>query len=169
MPKLKNQFPKKCRDRNQCFSWHNGKRYYHGVWNSSEADKSYKRFIAALLENPYLPLQDNKTGDVLVSELAAGFLDCVEAQTDRTDFLHFRRAVGFLVEIYGELSVNEFSPKKLRVCQSQMVEAGTGRAFFYSCPSKLCKCKKLLVVGRKSGQSKVHALPQCVRPFSRSP
>jgi len=58
MPKLKNQMPKMCRDRNQAFSWHNGKRVFHGVWNSPEAEKSYKRFIARLLENPILPLQD---------------------------------------------------------------------------------------------------------------
>jgi len=126
MPKLKNRYPKKCRDRNQCFSCYNGRRYYHGVWGSPEADKSYKRFIAALLESPFLPLQDNKTGDVLVSELVAGFLNHLEAlKTDKTDLLHFKRAIGFLIEVYGELSVNEFSPKKLRVCRSQMVKAGT--------------------------------------------
>jgi hypothetical protein len=52
MPKLLNQLPKKCRDRNQCFSWHKGKRIYQGVWGSHDAEKSYKRFIAALLESP---------------------------------------------------------------------------------------------------------------------
>ena len=36
MPKLKNRFPKMCRDRNQAFSKHNGKRIYHGVWGSPE-------------------------------------------------------------------------------------------------------------------------------------
>jgi len=125
MPKLKNQYPKNCRDRNQSFSWYNGKRIYHGVWGSPEAEKNYKRFIARLLENPDLPLLDDKTGEVLVSELAAGFMNYIEPQQDRTEILHFKRAIGFLVEFYGELAVNEFSPKKLKVCRNQMVKAGT--------------------------------------------
>jgi len=96
MPKLKNQYPKNCRDRNQSFSWYNGKRVYHGVWGSPEAEKNYKRFIARLLENPTLPLLDDKTGDTFVSELAAGFLNYVEIQQDKTEFQHFKRAVGYL-------------------------------------------------------------------------
>jgi len=122
MPKLTNRYPIKCRDRNQCFSWYNGKRVYHGVWGSPEAEKNYKRFIAALLENPTLPLQMG-TDDVLVSELAAGFLEHIEScNMDKTDVGHFKRALGFLVEVYGELSVNEFSPKKLKVVRNQMVK-----------------------------------------------
>jgi len=125
MPKLKNQLPKVCRDRNQAFSWNSGKRVYHGVWGTPEADKSYKRFIAALLESPTLPLQDNRTGDVLVSELVAGFMASIEPKADTTDISHFKRAIGFLIGIYGELSVNEFSPKKLKAVRSQMIKAGT--------------------------------------------
>ena len=118
--------PKMCRDRNQAFSWYKGERVYHGVWGSPEAEKNYKRFIAALLENPILPLRDSKTGSsALVSELAAGFLDNVESRTNRTDFLHFKTAIGYLIGIYGELSVDEFSPKKLKVVRNQMVKAGT--------------------------------------------
>ena len=124
MPKLKNRMPKMCRDRNQAISWYKGKRIYLGIWGSPEADKSYKRFIAALLENP-IPRFGKDETDVLISELIAGFLNHIETQTDRTDFLHFKAAVGYLVEIYGELSVNEFSPKKLKTCRNQMVKAGT--------------------------------------------
>jgi integrase len=78
-----------------------------------------------LLENPILPLQDNKTGEVLVSELVAGFVKHIEPRLDRTEFLHFKRAIGYLIEVYGELSVNEFSPKKLKTVRNQMVKAGT--------------------------------------------
>jgi len=74
----------------------------------------YKRFITALLENSVLSLRDSKTGDVLVSELVGAFLRHAE-------FSHFKRAVGGLVEIYGEHAVNEFSPKKLKVVRGQMV------------------------------------------------
>ena len=126
MPKLKNQYPKKCRDRSQAFSWHNGKRIYHGTWGSPEADKNYKRFIAALLENPTLPLQMGASGGVLVAELAAGFLEYAKSRNmDKTDVKHFKTLVGFLVDIYGELGVNEFSPKKLKVVRAQMIKSGT--------------------------------------------
>ena len=113
MPRLKNQLPKNCRDRNQAFSWYKGKWIYHGVWGTPEAENSYKRFIAALLENSDLLSLDGKIGDLLVSELVAGFLNSIELKADKTDLSHFKRVIGFLVEIYGGLSVSEFSPKKL--------------------------------------------------------
>jgi len=125
MPKLKNRFPKVCRDRNQAFSWHNGRRIYHGVWGTSEAEKSYKRFIAALLENPVLPVRMDGDGAVLVSELATGYLDHIEnSPMHPSHVLHFKSTVGYLVELYGELAVNEFSPKKLKAVRSQMVKTG---------------------------------------------
>ena len=108
MPKLKNRYPKLCQDRNRAISWHNGERVYHGKWGTPEAEKSYKRFIAKLLENPALPIRDNKTDDVLVSELVAGFLDYIETRLDKTDFSHFKRAIGYLVDVYGGLSRKKF-------------------------------------------------------------
>ena len=126
MPRLKKQDPKNCRDRNQSFSWYNGKRIYHGVWGSPEAKKNYRRFCAALDESPCLPLVLDKGRGVLVSELAAGFLEHVESRNmNETDVGHFKRAIGFLVKVYGEFSANEFSPKKLKVVRNQMVKAGT--------------------------------------------
>ena len=123
MPKLKNQLPKLCRDRNQAFSWLNGKRIYHGVYGSQEAEKSYKRFIASLLENP---TQTAKPSECLVSELALSYLKHLEASTmSQTDLAHFRRVIGFLVEIYGEFAADEFTPKKLKTVRGQMVKIGT--------------------------------------------
>jgi len=60
MPKLTNRFLTMYRDKNTAVSKHKGQRIYHGVWGSPEADKSYKRFIATLLENPLLPLRIGK-------------------------------------------------------------------------------------------------------------
>ena len=127
MPKLKNSLPKNCRDRNQAFSKHNGKRIYHGVWGTPEAEKNYKRFIAALLERPALPPQIAKDGgDVLVSELAAGYFDHLEnSRMDKTTVNLFKQAIGYLVEAYGKLAANEFSPKKLKAVRNQMVSAAS--------------------------------------------
>ena len=127
MPKLKNQFPKMYRDRNQAISKHNGKRIYHGVWGSTEAEKSYKRFIAALIEHPALPYKAGAGGVVSVAELADAFLERTESETrlDRDAIIMFKQSIGYLIEVYGELAVDEFSPKKLKVCRDQMVKAGT--------------------------------------------
>jgi len=131
MPKLKTRLPRLCRDRKLAISWYNGKRIYHGLWGSPEAEKSYKRFIAALLENPTLPLQTERDSptkvgnDILVSELADAFLDSIESKMDNNEYMLFKYAVGYLVELYGDLAVNEFSPKKLKIVRSRMVSAGT--------------------------------------------
>jgi integrase len=124
MPKLKNQVPKYCRDRNQAFSWYNGRRIFHGAWGTPEAKKNYKRFLAALEENPDLPLQTGKGGGALIAELANGFLKHIESQMDKSHVTHFKLAIGYLVDIYGDIPVDEFSPKKLKVCRNQMVKTG---------------------------------------------
>ena len=125
MPKLKNRYPAMYRDKNSAVSKHNGQRIYHGAWGSPEADKSYKRFIAALLENPTLCLRVGKDTDVLVSELATAFLEAHESKMGGADYANFKYAIGYLAEVYDELAVNEFSPKKLKVVRSQMVKAST--------------------------------------------
>ena len=125
MPKLKNRYPAMYRDKNSAVSKHKGQRIYHGAWGSPEADKSYKRFIAALLESPTLPMRIDKDTDVLVSELATAFLDAHDSRMDTTDYGHFKYAIGYLAEVYGEHAANEFSLKKLKVVRSQMVKVGT--------------------------------------------
>ena len=122
MPKLKNKLPKNCRDRNQAFSWHNGKRVYHGVWGTPEANKNYRRFCAALGEDSALPLQ--AVGGALIAELADAFLVGSESQMDKSHVTHFKLAIGYLIDIYGDTPVDEFSPKKLKSCRSQMVKTG---------------------------------------------
>ena len=117
--------PRNCNDRGRAFSWYKGKRIYHGAWGTPEADKAYKRFIAALLESP-TPRFGNDASDVLISELADGFVEHIEAQNmHKDDVRHYKTVIGYLAELYGELSVNEFSPKKLKVVRNQMVKVGT--------------------------------------------
>jgi len=124
MPKLKERPPKNCNDRGRAFSWHNGKRIYHGVWKSAEAEKNYKRFKAALLEGPIPRLGDDGRRDFLVVELASEFLGHFESRLDEGAVAMFKQCIGYLAEIYGELSVNEFSPKKLKVVRERMVKSG---------------------------------------------
>ena len=66
----------------------------------------------------------NTESSVSVSELSAGFLDYSQSRQDKIQFGHSRYAIAYLVKIYGTLAANEFSPKKLKVCRSQMIKTG---------------------------------------------
>jgi hypothetical protein len=57
-------------------------------------------------------MQVDGAGVILVSELAARFLRYVESSNlDKVGVGHFKRVIEFLVDTYGELTANEFSPK----------------------------------------------------------
>ena len=106
MPKLKNRLPRLCRDRKLAISWYNGKRIYHGIWGSPEAEKNYKRFIAALLENlsptPTPTPQLGGDTDLLIAELTDAFLDAHEGKLNGHAH-QFNATIGYLVEMFGEL------------------------------------------------------------------
>ena len=131
MPKLK-QYPKQCNDRGRAFAWHKGKRIYFGVAGTDEADRNYDRFIRSLTGEPTLsvpvipPNVGNTagTGNVLVTELTAGYLKYIAPRLDYSHLLHFKYTIGYLVGAYGELFVNDFSPKKLKTVRSRMVATG---------------------------------------------
>lgn len=136
MPKLK-QYPKQCNDRGRAFAWHRGKRIYFGVAGTDEADRNYDRFIRSLTGEP-TPSVPNAlhgigdggitdsggTGKVLVSELTACYMKHVAPRLDHSHLLHFRYTIGFLVGTYGEIFVNDFSPKKLKLTRLRMIESG---------------------------------------------
>jgi hypothetical protein len=123
MPNLQNQVPKMCNDRGRAYSKHNGQRIYHGVYGSQEAKQAYKRFIAALLENPTLP-PVRSSEDILVSELCNAFMQYHASRLHESHVVHFGLTIGFLVELYGDIAVDELSPKKLKTVRRQMVKTG---------------------------------------------
>jgi integrase len=138
MPKLNynnGDKPKKSNDRGRCYSSYidgNGKRkrVYFGKFGTPEADEKYRRFVADLMMNPTLAVQNigNCVGigdaDVLVSELCDAFMEHYEPRLHRSHVIHFKRAIGFLVGLYGGMSANEITPKKLRSVRNQMVQYG---------------------------------------------
>ena len=138
MPKLKNRLPKKCRDRNRAFSWYKGKRVYHGIWGTEEADRNYKRFIHELTKEPppslpgavssgeFCPVQSVRAGGgtMLVSELCVEFLKYHTPRLGKTDIQNFKYAFGYIIEAFGNMSVNSITPKRMRSVRSQMVASG---------------------------------------------
>ena len=130
MPKLNNinRLPKMCRDRKRAFSWHKGKRVYHGTWGTEEADRNYRRFLDRLRGSPDDPLQEvvssSKTGEMLVSELCNEFVKYHAPRMHKTHVTHFDYAIPFLVNLYGAMSADEVSPKKMRTVRDQLVKSG---------------------------------------------
>jgi len=82
MPKLIKRQPKMCNDRGRSYSWHDGKRIWHGVTGTAEAKKNYDRFIHEITREPTQPVQCAesgvgpavKIGSMIVAELADEFL-----------------------------------------------------------------------------------------------
>ena len=73
------------------------------------------------------PAESQKNGNAAsgtLTELTAGFLKHIAPRLDHSHLLHFRYTIGYLVGTYGELFVNDFSPKKLKNVRSRMVATG---------------------------------------------
>ena len=141
MPKLNyngNRLPKLCNDRGRAYVWHNKKRVYLGVSGTIEAEENYRQFKINLLQSPTTPdpVQKSESGLLLdvgddvetdvdsVAGLCVEFLKYHNPRLDKTDVQHFRKAIGFLVGLFGSMSVNTFSPKKMRTVREQMVNSG---------------------------------------------
>ena len=136
MQKLE-KLPKLCNDRGRAYSRHKGNRYYFGKWGTAEAHKKYKRFCAKLILGEPIATPEKaghnvgndganvkKTGGMLVVELTVEFLKHHTPRLHKTHIMHFKSAVGYLVELYGSMPVNDFSPKKLRAVRDLMVRRG---------------------------------------------
>jgi hypothetical protein len=125
MPKLKNEVPKLARTGNYACVYYGGQRHRLGIWGSPEAKTAYTRFIAELQTNPVTFGATKQTsGEVLVAELAADFFKNAQGRMHPSHISHFKITIGYLVEIYGDIAVETFSPKKLKAVRNQMVRSG---------------------------------------------
>ena len=123
MPKLTNRPPKYSKFKNYAVTFHNGKRIYLGTYGSPESHTAYARFLAERRLNPGLVLPKGETA-VAVSELAVGFLDHAKATLAKPNYTHYRIAtMDFLVEFYGDISVDEFKPSCLKTVRSELIQA----------------------------------------------
>jgi len=125
MPKLKNEVPKLAKSGNYACVYHNGKRHRVGIWGSPEAKTAYARFVAELQASPVTFGVPHQTGsNVLVAELAACFFRNIQGRVHPAHISHFKVTIGYLVEIYGDIAADTFTPKKLKVVRDQMVRSG---------------------------------------------
>ena len=134
--------PKLCEDRGRFFVWLEGKRNYFSAKGRKDADVKRKQFLANLwlgntVAQPKLgrssPLVaecgggsslDVGDGDMFVAELADEFLEYHALRLSKTEVQNYKYAIGYLVELFGSLPVNEITPKKLRSVRDLMVQSG---------------------------------------------
>ena|GEM_PF-510608 len=131
--------PKLCEDRGRFYIWLDRKRHYFAAKGRAEAEIKRKQFLAnlwlgnsvipsrAARNNPpdgYSPPQELGTGGMLIAELASEFLKYHTPRLSKNEGLNFKYAIGYLVELHGDMSVNDITPKKLRNVRELMVRSG---------------------------------------------
>ena len=126
MPKLKNKYPEMKKSGKYAAVYYNKKRYRLGIWGSPEAKTAYRRFLAEIDASPVsLETEQLKGKDgALIAELAASFFKHFESRLHPSHVTHFKTIIRYLVGVYGDMPVNAFSPKKLKVVRDQMVRSG---------------------------------------------
>lgn len=117
-----------------CVHWQ-GKRHYLGVYGSKQAAEGYARFLTAineLAEGEEAVPTPPKVGWITCVELGAAYLQYAEGyyrrdgkQTEQA--CKVKRRIRILVDHYGSLPVNEFSAKRLKAIQAELVAEGYTR------------------------------------------
>ena len=125
MPKLNNRPPKYCRMGKYAVVYFGGRPRYLGPYGSPESKVAYSRIVAELQANPVAVFQPIGDKHVTVSELTATFLDHVQANTDYTDYSHYRVVVlDFLDNLYGDnMPVADFKPRCLKLIRTEMIKS----------------------------------------------
>ena len=122
MPKLKNRNPKLGKLGNYAVVRYGGKIHCLGRHGSKEALVAYNRFCVEFHTNPaFLVPKDEK--NITLNEVAAAYLDYAEKRFGKTEYDHYRTALSFALETYGDRPVDAFSYQNLRTVQSEMVRS----------------------------------------------
>jgi integrase len=138
MSKLKE--PKLCEDRGRFFIWLDGQRHYFSAKDKREAEVKRKQFLANLwLGNPGAPSgtdgssppgrivpcnPPSDTGDVLIAELCADYLNERRGKVSPTQLDNERRIIALLVSLYGKTGAAAFDINCLRVVRNEFIQRG---------------------------------------------
>ena len=108
MPKLTNRNPKLGRNGIYAVVRYKGKTHRLGKHGTPEALKAYNRFCVELQTNPaFLVPKDER--DITLDEVAAAYLVYAKSRFGKTDYVHYRTALSFAVEVYGDQPADAFS------------------------------------------------------------
>ena len=112
----------------------NGERRYLGAkFGTQQADVNYNKLITTWLANGRQLPDDSK--ELTVMELCAKYIAYADSYyrhkdgTHTSQFLNVKLSLRTLIKLYGDLSVSEFSPKKLKTILNTWVKDGMARAF----------------------------------------
>ena len=131
MPKLTNKNPKLGKLNSFAVVRYGGKVHYlkdaegrNAKHGTKEAVAAYHRFCLELHTNPafLIPKVSGDAKGITLDEVAAAYLEYAERRFDKREYNHYRRALGFAVEFYGDLPVDSFSYQNLRIVRTAMVD-----------------------------------------------
>ena len=123
MPKLKNKNPKLGKNGNYAVVRYNGKTHRLGKHGTPEALTAYHRFCVELQTNPaFLVPKDER--DITLDEVAAAYLEYAGRRFGKTEYGHYRTALSFAVEIYGDQPADAFSYQNMRIVRNEMIRSG---------------------------------------------
>ena len=123
MPKLINRNPKLGKNGNYAVIRYKGKTHRLGKHGSPEALIAYNRFCVELQTNPVF-LETKNGRDITLDEMVAAYLDYANRRFGKTEYNHYRTALSFAVEIYGDQPADVFSYQNLRTVRNEMTRSG---------------------------------------------
>jgi integrase len=101
-----------------------GRDYYLGKYNSPESREHYHKLVAQYIAEADAVLQVVDCDQTSVAELVAQYVEFAKQHYRHNPDERYRikAAITPLVEFYGALPVEEFSPKKLKAVRQQIID-----------------------------------------------
>lgn len=128
------QIPRHCLHKasGQGFVRLNGRMIYTGKWRSPESNRCYERLISEWLANGRQLAPEISKWELCVDKLVALYWCHAESYyrhdgAPTRELENIRLALRPLVELYGDLPVVDFGPRKLKALREHMVEKGLAR------------------------------------------
>lgn len=115
------RLPKLCRNTDgRAFSRWKKKRYYHGKYDTPEAEEAYRRFIQRIVAESTAPVEIPSELPLL-AELAVPYLEWSLSQSVNQQNA-IRRMLQQVLEVYGDYDIAEFGPRKVLAWQQWLIQ-----------------------------------------------
>jgi len=140
--------PLKCHKRSGTAYVHiNGERKYLGAkFGTAKAEKNYNKLITTWLANGRQLPDDSE--ELTITELCAKYIAYADSYyrhkdgTHTSQFLNVKLSLRTLIKLYGDLSVSEFSPKKLKTIMDTWVKDEISRKTINTFAGTIKRCFK---------------------------
>ena len=106
-----------------------GRDYYLGRHNSPESWKRYRQLIAQYFANDQAPLSIAINDCTSIAELVSQYVEFAEEHYayNPDELYRIKAAIRLLIEHYGSIGVNDFSPKKLKDVRQRVIDRRNSR------------------------------------------